>query len=55
MPGGRMTGRPTGLLGTRLAVVSAWCEGVHVETGVFGARMEVALVDYGPVTLSLEL
>ena len=30
-------------------------EGAHVETGVFGARMEVALVNDGPVTLILVL
>ena len=30
-------------------------EGTHVETGVFGARMEVVLVNDGPVTLILEL
>jgi D-tyrosyl-tRNA(Tyr) deacylase len=30
-------------------------EGAHVETGVFGARMEVVLVNDGPVTLVLEL
>ncbi len=30
-------------------------EGVHVETGVFGARMEVELVNDGPVTLILEM
>jgi D-tyrosyl-tRNA(Tyr) deacylase len=29
--------------------------GAHVETGVFGADMEVALVNDGPVTVSLEL
>ena len=29
-------------------------EGVTVETGVFGARMQVALVNDGPVTLVLE-
>jgi D-tyrosyl-tRNA(Tyr) deacylase len=28
--------------------------GVHVETGVFGARMEVELVNDGPVTIVLE-
>jgi len=28
--------------------------GVHVETGVFGARMELALVNDGPVTIILE-
>jgi D-tyrosyl-tRNA(Tyr) deacylase len=28
--------------------------GAHVETGVFGAHMEVALVNDGPVTLILE-
>jgi D-tyrosyl-tRNA(Tyr) deacylase len=29
-------------------------EAVHVETGVFGARMEVALVNDGPVTIILD-
>jgi D-tyrosyl-tRNA(Tyr) deacylase len=29
--------------------------GAHVETGVFGADMQVALVNDGPVTLLLEL
>ena len=29
-------------------------KGVHVETGVFGAMMEVELVNDGPVTLMLE-
>jgi len=29
--------------------------GAHVETGVFGAHMEVELVNDGPVTLMLEL
>jgi D-aminoacyl-tRNA deacylase len=29
-------------------------EGVPVETGVFGARMEVALVNDGPVTIVLD-
>jgi D-tyrosyl-tRNA(Tyr) deacylase len=28
--------------------------GAHVETGIFGAHMEVALVNDGPVTLILE-
>ena len=28
--------------------------GIHVETGVFGARMAVALVNDGPVTILLE-
>jgi D-aminoacyl-tRNA deacylase len=28
--------------------------GVHVETGVFGARMEVELVNDGPVTIVLQ-
>ncbi len=28
--------------------------GIHVETGVFGARMEVELVNDGPVTIILE-
>jgi D-tyrosyl-tRNA(Tyr) deacylase len=30
-------------------------EGVHVETGVFGARMEVELVNDGPVTIILDV
>src|SRR5699024_4937703 len=29
-------------------------EGVHVETGEFGAMMDVALVNQGPVTIILE-
>jgi D-tyrosyl-tRNA(Tyr) deacylase len=29
--------------------------GAHVETGVFGADMKVALVNDGPVTVQLEL
>ena len=29
--------------------------GIHVETGVFGARMEVELVNDGPVTLIIDL
>jgi D-tyrosyl-tRNA(Tyr) deacylase len=29
-------------------------QGVHVETGVFGARMEVELVNDGPVTIVLD-
>ena len=29
--------------------------GAHVETGVFGAHMDVALVNDGPVTVQLEL
>ena len=38
----------------------AFCEalrglGVHVQTGVFGARMAVDLVNDGPVTIVLEL
>jgi D-Tyr-tRNAtyr deacylase len=28
---------------------------VHAETGVFGARMEVELVNAGPVTIVLDL
>jgi D-Tyr-tRNA(Tyr) deacylase len=29
--------------------------GIHVETGVFGARMEVELVNDGPVTIVLDI
>ena len=29
--------------------------GVRVETGVFGARMEVSLVNDGPVTIILDV
>jgi D-aminoacyl-tRNA deacylase len=29
--------------------------GVHVETGIFGAKMEVELVNDGPVTLVIDL
>ena len=30
-------------------------EGVHVETGIFGARMEVELVNDGPVTVVVDV
>ena len=41
-------------------VVDAFVEalrghGVHVETGVFGAKMDVELVNDGPVTLVIDL
>ncbi len=29
-------------------------EGLHVETGVFGAMMDVALINDGPVTITLD-
>jgi D-tyrosyl-tRNA(Tyr) deacylase len=42
-----------------LALYQQWNEelkryGVHVETGIFGAMMDVALVNDGPVTLWLD-
>jgi D-tyrosyl-tRNA(Tyr) deacylase len=38
------------------AVVDALrAHGVHVETGVFGARMEVELVNDGPVTIIMDV
>jgi len=41
-------------------VYAAFCDalrahGLHVETGEFGARMEVELVNDGPVTIVLEI
>jgi D-tyrosyl-tRNA(Tyr) deacylase len=36
-------------------VAALRAQGVHVETGVFGQRMEVELVNDGPVTLILDL
>ena len=41
-------------------LIEAFCDalrghGVHVETGVFGARMEVELVNDGPVTLVMDV
>jgi len=41
-------------------LVDAFCEalreaGAHVETGVFGAMMQVSLVNDGPVTLVLDI
>jgi D-tyrosyl-tRNA(Tyr) deacylase len=41
-------------------LIERFCEalreqGVHVETGVFGARMEVELVNDGPVTIVLDV
>jgi D-tyrosyl-tRNA(Tyr) deacylase len=35
-------------------VAAARAQGVHVETGVFQAHMEVSLVNDGPVTLLVE-
>lgn len=36
-------------------LVSAWRDmGIHVETGVFGADMQVSLVNDGPVTILLD-
>jgi D-tyrosyl-tRNA(Tyr) deacylase len=38
------------------AVVSALrALGAHVETGIFGAAMQVSLVNDGPVTIIVEL
>jgi D-tyrosyl-tRNA(Tyr) deacylase len=39
-----------GAFGTALRAL-----GIHVETGVFGARMEVELVNEGPVTIVLDV
>ena len=36
-------------------VAVLWERGAHVETGVFGADMQLALVNDGPVTLLLEV
>jgi D-aminoacyl-tRNA deacylase len=56
--------RPDFHLAARPAVAepiySRFCEalrilGVHVETGVFGARMQLELVNEGPVTIVLDL
>jgi len=40
------------LVGSFVAALRAL--GAHVETGVFGAHMQVSLVNDGPVTLILE-
>jgi len=42
------------------SLIEAFCEalrghGVHVETGLFGAHMEVELVNDGPVTIVLDV
>ena len=37
----------------RAVLLRAACAGVVVETGVFGARMELELVNDGPVTIVL--
>jgi len=56
--------RPDFHLAARPAVAepiyNRFCEalrilGVHVETGVFGARMQLELVNEGPVTIVLDL
>ena len=40
---------------TNTSVDALRAEVCHVETGVFGARMEVALVNDGPVTIVLDV
>lgn len=36
-------------------LVNAWrAQGIHVETGVFGADMQVSLVNDGPVTMLMD-
>lgn len=47
--------RPEMATGYYEQLVEAWrAQGIHVETGVFGADMQVSLVNDGPVTMLMD-
>ena len=54
-PGFTAAARPDKAVPMYEALVQAWRDqGIHVETGVFGADMKVSLINDGPVTLLLD-
>ena len=54
-PGFTAAARPDKAVPMYEALVQAWCDqGIHVETGVFGADMQVSLVNDGPVTMRMD-
>ena len=54
-PGFTAAARPDKAIPMYEALVKAWRDqGIHVETGVFGADMQVSLVNDGPVTMLMD-
>ena len=54
-PGFTAAARPDKAIPMYEGLVQAWRDqGIHVETGVFGADMQVSLVNDGPVTMLME-
>ena len=54
-PGFTAAARPDKAVPMYEALVQAWRDqGIHVETGVFGADMQVCLVNDGPVTMLMD-
>ena len=54
-PGFTAAARPDKAIPLYEALVKAWRDqGIHVETGVFGADMQVSLVNDGPVTMLMD-
>ncbi len=54
-PGFTAAARPEQAIPLYEGLVRAWREkGIHVETGVFGADMQVSLINDGPVTMLMD-
>ena len=54
-PGFTAAARPDKAIPLYEALVKAWRDqGIHVETGVFGADMQVSLTNDGPVTMLMD-
>ena len=54
-PGFTAAARPDKAIPMYESLVKAWRDqGIHVETGVFGADMQVSLVNDGPVTMLMD-
>ena len=54
-PGFTAAARPDKAIPLYEGLVKAWRDqGIHVETGVFGADMQVSLVNDGPVTMLMD-
>ena len=54
-PGFTAAARPEQAIPLYEGLVKAWREqGIHVETGVFGADMQVSLTNNGPVTMLMD-
>lgn len=54
-PGFTAAARPEQAIPLYEGLVNAWrAKGIHVETGVFGADMQVSLTNDGPVTMLMD-